>query len=116
MIVGLPLAITFMGEYNMARYRTLIMNNTGLGPKVKVRRSIDMREMADFGNITESTQDLPTSGATHRGDALGSTSATRGYVNLSTVFDLVVVDTQDMGSITETARTGLGYNDEPYQY
>ena len=99
----------------MARYRTLIMNNAGLGPKVKVRRSIDMREMADFGAITDSPQDLPTSGATHRG-TLGSTSATKGYVNLSTVNDLVVVDTQDMGSIAETARTGLGYNDEPYQY
>ena len=99
----------------MARYRGISMHNAGLGPKVKVRRSIDMREMADFGNITDTPEDLPTRGATHRG-SLGSTSGTRSYVNLSTVNDLVEVDRQDMGSVTETARTGLGYNDEPYQY
>ena len=40
----------------------------------------------------------------HRG-SLGSTSGTRGYVSLSTVNDLAVVDTQDNGSITDTATT-----------
>lgn len=99
----------------MARYRGMITNNVGIGLKVKVRRSIDLRELADFGTITDSASDLPTAGATDRG-SLGSTSATRGYTDLSTVADQTVVDRQDMGSIADTARTTLGYNDEPYQY
>ena len=100
----------------MARYRGMITNNIGIGEKVKVRRSIDLRELADFGSIEDATSDLPTAGATHRKTTGGSRSATRGFANLSTVHDEVVVDTQDMGSITATARTTLGYNDEPYQY
>jgi hypothetical protein len=93
----------------------MITNNIKFAATVKVRRSIDLRELADLGSISDSASDLPTSGATDRG-ALGSTSATRGYVSLSTVVDQVVVDTQDMGSISATARQTLGYNDEPYQY
>lgn len=99
----------------MARYRGMITNNIKFDMTVKVRRSIDLRELADFGSITDSADDLPTRGAVNRG-SLGSTSATRGYANLSTVADQTVVDTQDMGLITETVRTTLGYNDEPYQY
>lgn len=99
----------------MARYRGMITKNVGIGLKVKVRRSIDLRELADFGSITESASDLPTSGALHRG-SLGSTSGTRGYADLSLVANAVVVDRQDMGSITDTARSTLGYNDEPYLY
>lgn len=98
------------------RYRGMIANNVGLGLKVKVRRSIDLRELADFGAITDSAVDLPTAGATHRASTNGATSGTRFYVNLSSVQDQAVVDRQDFGSISDTARTGLGYNDEPYQY
>jgi len=56
---------------------------------------------------------LPTKGALHRG-SLGSTSGTRSYVNLSTVNDLAVVDTQDHGLITEnsTAATVWKTNSE----
>lgn len=100
----------------MARYRGMITNNVGVGLKVKVRRSIDLRELSDFGSITDAAQDLPTSGATHRKATSGSTSATRGYANLSTIADGTIVDRQDMGSITNTARDTLGYNDEPYLY
>ena len=100
----------------MARYRGMITNNIGFGELIKVRRSIDLRELSDFGSITDTTVDLPTSGATHRKATGGSNSATRGFANLSTIHDATVVDTQDMGSIANTARTTLGYNDEPYQY
>lgn len=98
----------------MARYRGMITNNVGVGLKVKVRRSIDLRELSDFGSITDSSDDLPTKGATHRKALKGSTSATRGYTDLSTVADGTIVDRQDMGSIADTARDTLGYNDEPY--
>jgi len=113
MIVSIP-ACYRIGRNNMARYRGMITNNVGIGLKVKVRRSIDLRELADFGSITDSASDLPTAGAVHRAATGGSTSGTRQYTDLSTVTDGVVVDRQDMGSITDTARTTLGYNDEPY--
>ena len=99
----------------MARYRGMITNNIKFDMTVKVRRSIDLRELADFGSITDSAEDLPTRGAVNRG-SLGATSATRGYANLSTVADQVVVDTQDMGSITDATDGVIRYNDEPYQY
>ena len=97
----------------MARYRGLRaiagMRN------VKVRRSIDLRELSDFGAITSSGDDLPTAGATHRAANGGSTGATRGYTNLGEITG-VKVDTQDFGSITTTASSDLGYNDETYGY
>ena len=86
------------------KYRGVTWNNAGAGPKVRVRRSIWLAELEDFGLVTDDTVDLPTRGATHRG-SLGATSGTRGYVNLSTVNDLAVVDTQDHGLITDTAVT-----------
>jgi len=88
----------------MAKYRGVTWQNSGAGPKVRVRRSIWLAELEDFGLVTEDSGDLPTRGATHRG-SLGATSGTRGYVNLSTVNDLAVVDTQDHGLITDTAVT-----------
>ncbi|MBG10483.1 MAG: hypothetical protein CMD92_04865 [Gammaproteobacteria bacterium] len=88
----------------MAKYRGITWQNSGAGPKVRVRRSIWLAELEDFGVITDSADDLPTRGALHRG-SLGATSGTRGYVNLSTVNDLAVVDTQDHGLITDTAVT-----------
>ena len=88
----------------MAKYRGVTWQNSGAGPKVRVRRSIWLAELEDFGLVTENSGDLPTRGATHRG-SLGATSGTRGYVNLSTVNDLAVVDTQDHGLITDTAVT-----------
>lgn len=100
----------------MARYRGMITNNIKFNATVKVRRSIDLRELADFGSITDDTRDLPTAGATHRADKGGSTSATRGYTDLRDIHSNVVVDRQDMGSIADSARTTLGYNDEPYLY
>lgn len=100
----------------MSRYRGMITNNLKMSGPVKVRRSIDLREMADFGEISSAAVDLPTAGATHRAAHNGSTSATRGFVNLSTVADQVVVDTQDMGLITEALSNTLRYNDEPYKY
>lgn len=100
----------------MARYRGMITNNIKFDAKVKVRRSIDLRELADFGSITEASGDLPTSGAVHRAANSGSKAATRQYTDLSSIFDNAIVDRQDMGSITSTARTTLGYNDEPYLY
>lgn len=84
------------------KYRGVTWNNAGAGPKVRVRRSIWLAELADFGLITDAPDDLPTRGALNRGSS-GATSGTREYVNLSTVNDLAVVDTQDNGSITDTA-------------
>jgi hypothetical protein len=111
-----PSFLSYIGRDNMARYRGMITNNVGVGLKVKVRRSIDLRELSDFGSITDAAGDLPTKGATHRSATGGSTSATRGYADLSLVTNAVIVDRQDMGSISDTARTTLGYNDEPYLY
>jgi len=76
---------------------------------VKVRRTIDLRELANFGVITSSGDDLPTSGAGHSSATGNSTGKTRGYTNLGTLAD-VVVDTQNMGSITVTASSDLSYN------
>ena len=98
----------------MSRFRGIKVANLQTY-RFKVRRSIDLREMADFGSIADSADDLPTAGAAHRG-SLGSTSATRGYSDLSTVADTAVVDKQDMGSITDTPDGVVRYNDEPYQY
>ena len=98
----------------MARYRGMITNNIKFDATIKVRRSIDLRELSDFGSIADAAQDLPTSGATHRKATGGSTSATRGYADLRDIHSSAVVDRQDMGSIVDTARDTLGYNDEPY--
>jgi hypothetical protein len=112
-MMGAPTHYRSYGRNNMARYRGLRaiagMRN------VKVRRSIDLRELSDFGAITSSGDDLPTAGATHRAANGGSTGATRGYTDLG-VLTGVTVDNQDMGSIATTASSDLGYNDEPYGY
>jgi len=102
-----------MGEVNMARYRGL---RAVAGMKnVRVRRSIDLRELANFGLITASGDDLPTAGATHRASTGGSTGGTRGYTNLGELTG-AVVDKQDMGSITTASSSDLGYNDESYSH
>lgn len=87
----------------MAKYRGVTWNRAGAGPKVRIRRSIWLAELGDFGSITADAIDLPTSGALHRAATGGSTSGTRVYVNLSTVDDNAVVDTQDHGLITDSA-------------
>jgi hypothetical protein len=97
----------------MARYRGL-RAVAGMA-KIKVRRTIDLRELSDFGVITSSGDDLPTSGAGHSSTTGGSTGRTRGYTHLGLVTG-PVVDNQDMGSIATTASTDVGYNDESYQY
>lgn len=91
----------------MAKFRGITWNNSRFGPKIQVRRSIDMAELGDLGAIDENAQDLPTRGASHRADHGGSTSATRGHTDLRGIAgDLSnVVDTQDMGLISETAST-----------
>jgi len=89
----------------MAKYRGVTWQNAGAGPKVIVRRSIWLAELEDFGVITDSADDLPTGGAVHRASTGGSKSGTREFVDLSTVNDSVVVDTQDHGLITDTAVT-----------
>ena len=90
------------------RYRRVKWNNIGTGAKVRIRRSIWLAELQDFGTITDGAVDLPTSGATHRGN-LGAKSGTREYVDLSTVNDLTVVDTQDHGAISDTAITAVAW-------
>ena len=97
----------------MARYRGL-RAIAGMA-RIKVRRTIDLREMSDFGAITSSGDDLPTAGAGHSSATGGSTGRTRGYTALGTVSG-PVVDNQDMGSIATTASSDVGYNDESYQY
>ena len=87
----------------MSRFRGIKVANLQTY-RFKVRRSIDLREMADFGSIADSSDDLPTKGAT------------RGYTDLSTVADQATVDKQDMGSIADTPDGVVRYNDEPYQY
>ena len=82
------------------KFRGTTWNNARFGPKIQIRRSIDLAELGDFGEITENSSDLPTSGATHRKAIGGSTSATRGYTDLQGLFD-AVVDNQDMGVITD---------------
>ena len=94
------------------RYRRVKWNNIGTGAKVRIRRSIWLAELQDFGTITDGAVDLPTSGATHRGN-LGAKSGTREYVDLSTVNDLTVVDTQDHGLITDNAITAVAWKLNP---
>jgi len=94
------------------KYRGVTWNNSGAGPKVRIRRSIWLAELADFGVITDTPDDLPTRGALHRG-SLGATSGTRSYVNLSTVNDLAVVDTQDHGLISDTAISAAIWKTNP---
>lgn len=91
----------------MAKFRGITWNNSRFGPKIIIRRSIDMAELGDLGSIDENAQDLPTRGAAHRADHGGSTSATRGHTDLRGIAGNLsnVVDTQDMGLISETAST-----------
>ena len=89
----------------MAKYRGVTWQNAGAGPKVKVRRSIWLAELQDFGAITDAAVDLPTAGAVHRAAYGGSKSGTREFVDLSTVNDLAVVDTQDHGLISDSTTT-----------
>lgn len=95
----------------MSKFRGITWNNAMFGPKIQVRRSIDLAELGDLGNITDDPHDLPTSGALHRDwtDSAqspidGSKSGTRLYTDLRYV-DSNVVDTQDMGLISDTAST-----------
>lgn len=97
----------------MARYRGL-RAVAGMA-RIKVRRSIDLRELSDFGAITSSGDDLPTRGAGHHASTGGSRGFTRGYTQLGLITG-PTVDTQNMGSITTTASSDLGYNDETYNY
>lgn len=82
------------------KFRGTTWNNARFGPKIQIRRSIDLAELGDFGEITENSSDLPTAGATHRSGTKGSTSATRGYTDLQGLFD-TVVDNQDMGLVAD---------------
>jgi hypothetical protein len=102
-----------MGEIKMARYRGL-RAVAGMA-RIKVRRTIDLREMGDFGAITSSGDDLPTRGAGHSSAALGSTGRTRGYTELGAITG-VKVDTQDFGAITDAASSVIRNNDETYGY
>ena len=97
----------------MARYRGL-RAIAGMA-KIKVRRTIDLREMSDFGNITDSGEDLPTRGAGHHSSTGGSTGFTRGYTALGELGG-AVVDTQNFGSITDTASPTVRNNDGTYSY
>ena len=89
------------------KFRGITWNNARFGPKIQVRRSIDLAELGDLGNITDEARDLPTSGAVHREDKGGSKSGTREYTDFRTISGQYsnVVDTQDMGLISETAST-----------
>lgn len=91
----------------MGKFRGITWNNARFGPKIQVRRSIDMAELGDFGSITDDTQDLPTRGAAHRPDKNGSASATRSHTDLRGIAGQYsnVVDTQDMGLITDATTT-----------
>ena len=91
----------------MGKFRGINWSNSRFGPKIVVRRSIDLAELGDLGSIIQNTSDLPTSGATHRADHGGSTSATRGYTDFRSIAGQHgnVVDTQDMGLISETTST-----------
>ncbi len=86
------------------KFRGTTWNNARFGPKIQIRRSIDLAELGDFGNINDDPNDLPTAGATHRKALKGSTSATRGYTDLQGLFD-TVVDNQDMGLIGDATTT-----------
>lgn len=83
------------------KFRGTTWNNASFGSKIQIRRSIDLAELGDFGEITENSSDLPTAGSTHRRPQGGARSATRGYTDLQGLYD-TVVDTQDMGIISDT--------------
>jgi hypothetical protein len=83
------------------KFRGTTWNNASFGSKIQIRRSIDLAELGDFGEITENSSDLPTAGSTHRRPQSGARSATRGYTDLQGLYD-TVVDTQDMGIISDT--------------
>ena len=87
-----------------SKFRGVKWNNARFPSTIKIRRSIDLAELGDFGSITENSSDLPTAGATHRKATGGSTSATRGHTDLQSLFD-TVVDNQDMGSIGDATTT-----------
>ena len=91
----------------MAKFRGITWNNSRFGAKIIVRRSIDIAEMGDFGSITSDADDLPTRGAVHRADESGSTSGTRNYLDLRGIAGQYsnVVDTQDMGLISDATTT-----------
>ena len=110
---GFPPQHQLHGRNNMARYRGL-RAIAGMA-RIQVRRTIDLREMSDFGTITDSGDDLPTRGAGHSSATGGSTGRTRGYTALGLITG-VKVDNQDFGAITTTASSGVGYNDEAYGY
>ena len=82
------------------KFRGTTWNNARFGPKIQIRRSIDLAELGDFGEITETPSDLPTAGAVHRKATGGSTSGTRGYTDLQGLFD-TVVDNQDLGLVAD---------------
>ena len=84
-----------------SKFRGVKWNNARFPSTIKIRRSIDLAELGDFGSIDSDAIDLPTSGAVHRDDTKGSKSGTRQYVDLRTIQGQYsnVVDTQDMGSI-----------------
>ena len=89
------------------KFRGITWNNARFGAKIRVRRSIDLAELGNLGEITDDAQDLPTSGAVHREDMGGSKSGTREYTDFRTISGQYsnVVDTQDMGLISETSST-----------
>ena len=91
----------------MSKFRGINWNNASFGAKLIIRRSIDIAELGDLGSIAQDTSDLPTSGAAHRADHGGSTSATRGHTDFRSIAGQHsnVVDTQDMGLISETTST-----------
>ena len=88
-----------------SKFRGVKWNNASFPSTIKIRRSIDLAELGDFGSITESTSDLPTAGATHRKETGGSTSATRGHTDLRTIHGEAVVDNQDLGLISDATTT-----------
>ena len=91
----------------MSKFRGINWRNYSFGAKIIIRRSIDIAELGDLGSIAQDTSDLPTSGAAHRADHGGSTSSTRGHTYFRSIAGQHsnVVDTQDMGLISETAST-----------
>lgn len=60
------------------KFRGITWNNARFGPKIQVRRSIDLAELGDFGSIIQATSDLPTRGAA----AGGNTNQGGGGVGL----------------------------------
>ena len=90
-----------------SKFRGVKWNNARFPSTIKIRRSIDLAELGDFGSIASDAIDLPTSGAVHRDDTKGSKSGTRQYVDLRTIQGQYsnVVDTQDMGLIGDATTT-----------